>query len=672
MDLWLQILLAVIVAAVLELLLLTIWIVTEAIFVRRFKALKSVDSDFFKEKSCAGIPYIEERGIPYKGSVEGKSDVKEPLNEGWRFSIDSNKCSPGGILGAAEEINLPHCYNLVESLLRDYRGNVWYEKTFNYKPIEGKPKLRLTFMGSFLTTDVWLDGRHIGTNGEGYLPFYFDLTGISEGPHKLVVKVNNEISTQTIPISLFEGHKVGWHHYSGIHKEVFLEHMGDINVFKLACIPVENQGKWSVDASILLERSNISSAEAETITLDIVSDKDKVVATRELKVNFIKGSNVGGVKTLLEIPNPSIWSETTPILYIASVKTIWGEYTVKFGLRSVSWGEGKVFVNGKPVFLKGVCRHEDNGVKGLSTDTAIINNELKLIAKANCNFVRLAHYPHSKVTLESTDIMGMYAWDEVPFYQAGQAITHDSFGKDGGEVSLKNCKFFHTLMNFRKTALARDKKLMLLSAQSLIKMVERDINHPSIISWSVGNEIWSVNEATGKALKWLREQVRRYDTSRAVNYAAMCMPLLTVPMEASFKYMDWVCINEYFGWYYGKVSDVGKMVVKLSKKYPDKPLIISETGSDTKYGLRDFRYPPENRNSEDYQKYFYEETWKNLLLAPTFSGMVVWVMKDFPCPEYGDKNLVPYYNMKGLFDKDMNEKMAYKVIAELFSTIKSE
>lgn len=130
--------------------------------------------------------------------------------------------------------------------------------------------------------------------------------------------------------------------------------------------------------------------------------------------------------------------------------------------------------------------------------------------------------------------------------------------------------------------------------------------------------------------------------------------------------MDWVCINEYYGWYYGSVKGKRGLAKGLYKRYPDKPMVITETGSDTLYGLRDERYPPKNKHSEDYQSYYLKETWKNLSLSPNFSGMAVWVFKDFPCPEYTHTNLVPFYNMKGLFDKDMNQKLGYQTLKNLF------
>ncbi|MGI6702077.1 MAG: glycoside hydrolase family 2 protein [Christensenellales bacterium] len=664
------ILIAIIVAAALELMLLILWILTETIFAIKFDAPKTIDDDFFKECSCNGVPYIIERGIPYRGSIESRTNVKVPLNDNYRFKTGDSFCSPTGLLGDAESVDLPHCYNKMGSPLENYKGDVWYERVFEFKKVKGKPVVRLVFMGSFLTTDVWLDGVHLGKNYEGYLPFYFDISALEEGSHKLVIRVNNETSLKTIPITLFKGHRVGWHHFSGIHKEVYLEYLSEVSLFKLNAMPMELNGKWSVNVSFLLERTFVKEDMTLTAGFSAISERDKIAAERKVKVCFVKGEKVAGTSFIMEIDKPELWSEETPSLYTLNFISDYEQSFIKFGLRKVSSRDGKIMINHKPVFLRGICRHEDNGEKGLATDAAVITKELKLVAKANGNFVRLAHYPHSKVTLDITDKMGMYAWAEVPFYQAGHRITHDFFGKEFGYVKFNLSKIKSIFVNFRATSLVRDKHLLKLAAQSLIKLVERDINHPSVITWGVGNEVWSINEASGRALKWLKDTVKRYDTSRAINYASMSMPLLTVPCEKSFKYMDWACVNEYFGWYYGKIKGAHSLAEGICRKYPDKPIVITETGSDTLYGLRDESFPPKNKHSEDYQKYFLEETFRYLNMVKNFSGMSVWVFKDFPCPEYTETNPVPFYNMKGLFDKDMREKLGYKTLATLYKTKK--
>lgn len=660
MSLTMTIVIAVIVALIAEIILFAVWIMTEAFYVRQFNAPSDIDNDFFREASCNGIPYILDNGLPYKGSIDSAANLKIFLNDNYKFAMDSNLTSPNGILGIYDTVSLPHVFNGAESRLNDYQGDVWYEKSFFFRKDESKPKARLVFMGSFLTTDVWLDGKHLGQNNEGYLPFSFDISNIFEGEHKLVIRVNNEISENTVPVQVCEGYKTDHNLYGGIHKEVFIEYLPEISLFKFACIPFENSGRWFVNTSILLERTNKSLN--QTINCSVkVTLKNKTAAEKKIKVHFVKGEKVGGISFIMDIDKPVLWSETSPALYKAVFKSEYEESAVNFGLRQITWDSGIIKLNGQSIFLKGVSLYEESGDKGNATDKAEIDKEMKLIKEMNGNFVRLAAHPHSSVTMDIADRSGIMLWEEIPFSGAGHKITYDR-----SESLLKTIYAFP--MNIRLTSRARDQKVLVSAARSLIKLIERDINHPSVISWGLGGNIWSLNEGAGRALGWLKETVIRYDKSRAVNYSARYIPKLTIPFEKSFRYTDWVCIDEFYGSKYGKIEDIKLLTRYLYRKYPDKPLVITDSGTDTRAWVRDSNYPPDNRESEDYQDYYLEETFKHLLMTPSFSGIAASPLRDFGSPQCADSDML---NIKGVFDKDLNEKQGYATLQNLYKSKKN-
>ena len=606
---------------------------------RQIKRPEDIDTAGFSEKNKDGIPYLFENGLPCKGDI--RSDARRVYLTGFNFRT-SNQTQ-------WEKVQVPHCFNRVDSERRDYRGDVFYERHIH---LEGGGAV-LTFLGSFLFTEAFIDGVSIGKNSEGYLPFSFDLSRLPAGAHKLTIKINNCTDTATIPLSLFPGHKVGWHHYAGLHKAVYIEYRPKAYAFKIDCVPRCENGVWSVAISALFRgggklKSTMRIAGDETICekqFDLLFDDEGVAAFRDA----------------VAIDAPKLWDIESPYLYTCRMITEYETAEVAFGLREVSWNAGKIYINGKRTTLKGVCRHEDNGLEGLATDAAASKKELSLIKSMNGNFARLAHYPHSRETLESADALGLYIWEEAPYYQAGQRITHASFGKEFGGQKLRPRAVAELFGNLRATAQARQPELLKTVARSLAKLIVRDINHPSVITWGVGNEIWSVSRGNGLGLKYLIDFVKKYDTSRAVNYAAMCMPVMTGMREQSFKYADWVCLNEYYGWYFGKISNLRPLAEKISKKYGDKPFVITETGSDTKFGLHDG-----SKYSEEFQAKFLTETYGVMRKIKNFAGFAVWVFKDFPCPEYGDDNIVPYYNCKGLFDKDMNEKKSYQTMKHIY------
>jgi len=603
--------------------------------------IDNINTASFHEKSKNGILYLFENGLPYKGDIQNGAHRDYLTNFKFRVAGQSDWT----------QIQVPHCFNKVDSELRDYRGDAYYEREIN---IEGESAI-LTFLGSFLFTEVYIDGMLIGKNVEGYLPFSFDISHFGLGVHKLTVKINNCTDTTTIPLSLFPGHKVGWHHYAGLHKAVYIEYRPPAYAFKIDCIPKRENHVWSVALSALFKGS---AGEKTKNTIQLIGDE--VISEKQIDLIF-DDEGIAAFQDTIAIDNPKLWDIETPYLYTCRMITEHETAHVTFGLREVTWGEGKIFINGKATALKGVCCHEDNAEKGLATDKEISKKELSLIKAMNGNFARLAHYPHSKETLENADALGIYIWEEAPYYQAGQKITHASFGKEFGGSKLRARAVIDLFSNLKATAQAREPELLKTVARSLAKLVARDINHPSIITWGVGNEIWSVSRGNGLGLKYLIEFVKKYDMSRAVNYAAMCMPILTGFCEQSFKYADWVCLNEYYGWYFGKIANLKPLAEKISRKYGDKPFVITETGSDTLFGLHDG-----SRHSEEFQSNFLSETYGIMSKIANFAGFTIWVFKDFPCPEYGDDNIVPYYNCKGLFDKNMNEKKSYQTMRQIY------
>jgi|GEM_PF-3475886 len=620
---------------------MVLWIFYTAFWDKRVKLPGNINTDGFSEKSKDGMLYLFENGLPYMGDIQ--SDARREDLIDFAFSADQTEWA---------QVRVPHCFNRVDGALRDYRGDVYYEREI---VIDGEGAV-LRFLGSFLFTEAYIDGTLIGKNAEGYLPFSFDISHIGMGAHKLLVKVNNQTDTKTIPLSLFPGHKVGWHHYAGLHKAVYIEYRPKAYAFKIDCVPRCKNGVWHAEISALFQGG---AGERTRGKVHIIGDEVIYETWEDL---FFDEDGIAAFRDSVVIENPVLWDIETPYRYTCRIVTEHEAAQVRFGLRSVGWGDGKIDINGRQTLLKGVCCHEDNAEKGLATDAEMSKNELMLIKNMNGNFARLAHYPHSRETLDNADTLGVYIWDEVPYYQAGQKITHASFGKEFGGKKLRARAVLEFFGNLRATAQARDTALLQTTARSLAKLVMRDMNRPSVITWSVGNEIWSVSRGNGLGLKYLIDFVKKYDTSRAVNYAAMCMPVMTGICEQSFKYADWVCLNEYYGWYFGKVSDLKKLAKKISKKYGDKPFVITETGSDTKYGLHDG-----SKYGEEFQSEFLTQTHEIMRGARNFAGFTVWVFKDFPCPEYGDDNIVPYYNCKGLFDKDMNEKQSYQTMKQIYA-----
>jgi beta-glucuronidase len=295
-----------------------------------------------------------------------------------------------------------------------------------------------------------------------------------------------------------------------------------------------------------------------------------------------------------------------------------------------------------------------------------MDRELELIQELGVNLIRLVHYPHHPGFLERCDREGIMTWCEIPLYQAGMApVKYLSAKKSAGRESGVTKILRLPGMIFR-TRQASDPKLISRSRDSLLRMIERDCNHPSIRFWGIGNECWTLNPAGARALRRLKETAESSDRSRLPGYAAMTIPGLTEKFERSFRVMDFIGINEYFGWYYGETRDTEGFLRRLSRGFPGKPLLVTETGADCARGVRNGQQEPERGVSEEYQSRFLREQLSAVSGVPAAAGVCVWVLKDFLCPEYGAENPVPFHNAKGLIDREYRKKASFDTVKGIF------
>lgn len=613
-----------------------------------FRYYFSAPEDFpeLKIQTIEDTKFLVENDLPYPSGIRSSSLIKISLNGTWRFRLDSeNKFN---------EVEVPFCFNTADSPLRDHQGIVWYERTFTLPEWQVGERLRLAFMGSFYRTKVWLDGDLVGSNAGGYLPFYFDITDRVQPntPHTLKVSVDSRIDSTSLPPHLFQGHNVGWHLFGGLHRELFIEILLPVSCFKLQ---VDSDSE-RVYCTALFHKPDRHAAPLQTAELKLLTAGGQPLA--EVQVSVIWDGAYGAATHTFTIDEPVRWSPQTPHLYTCEVRTGYESVETAFGFRDVKAQDGKILLDEQPIFLKGICRHQEDRPDGLAQGAASVKVELEAIQHLNGNFVRLTHYPHSSETLDMCDEMGLAAWVEIPLYQAGLGIIRylfDKTKKDTGKT------FAGLLKIFWDTNALGNKALMRNARNQMLKMIERDRNHPSVLIWGLGNECWSFNPAGAKALAWLRNQAETLDTSRLFSYAAFAMQGLGPIFERSFDVTDVIGVNEYFGWYYGETQDAGGYLQAVARRYPQKPLLVTETGTDTVRGRQGT-----GRYSEAFQVAYLEEQWRQMTSVPTFAGLSIWVLKDFLCPEYREDNPVPFYNLKGLLDCDGRPKAAFDTVKKFY------
>ena len=363
-------------------------------------------------------------------------------------------------------VTLPHDAQILEK--RDpkvsdgghgyFPGGVYtYEKTFP-APAEWKgKKVLVEFEGVYKNSTVSLNGNVIGGHKYGYTTFTVELTGLNYGAENTLTVVADN---SKIPNSR-------WYSGSGIYRPVWL-HIGD-------AAHIEYQGVKITTLSINPAVIKVETKATGDVSVEIL-DGDKVIAS------------ASGAACEIEIPGAKLWSNETPNLYTAKVTC--GEDVVeeKFGIRKIEWSTKGLFINGKKTLLRGGCVHHDNGILGAATYDESEWRRVRILKEAGFNAIRSAHNPTSRAMLEACDHYGMYMMDET-FDMWFNRKTKNDYGND-----FESCW-----------------------AEDTAAMVNRDYNHPSVIMYSIGNEV--AEPAQEKGLEYGKKQVElvhSLDNSRPV------------------------------------------------------------------------------------------------------------------------------------------------------------
>lgn len=364
-------------------------------------------------------------------------------------------------------------------------GEGWYRKTFTLSEEDLKGKVSLYFEGAYYHTYIYLNGRHIYFNPYGYSSFRFDITD-----HVLPAGEENTLSVCVKN----EGKNTRWYAGSGIYRHVWL--------IKTPALHLDD---WSTNIEAISEDVKVSSLilnesgenKTATFTAEIYDSENKLVTTKSLETTVSSGKEEPVVLNI-QISDAKRWSPETPNLYKAVLSVSDGEttdrYSTKFGIRTIEFSAEKGFLlNGVPTLLRGGCVHHDNGLLGAASFDRAEERRLQILKNNGFNAVRCSHNIPSEHFLYACDSIGLMVIDE--------AFDH--------WLVAKNPNDYH---NFFTEFSNRDLQVML----------RRDRNHPSIIMWSIGNEVPGRIEPEGMAAaERLRKMVKKYDTTRPVT-AAIC------------------------------------------------------------------------------------------------------------------------------------------------------
>ena len=627
----------------------------------------------FEIRSIDRIPFLWSYGIPYPSDFENTSHPVTSLNGTWKFKLDTEKTGEKNKWQALKDfdntwqnIKVPSNYNTNESELTEYEGVTWYATTFKHTIPDNKERfVRLAFRGVLLRSKVWLNGKLLGEREGGYTPFYFNITDHlkKDGKNVLVVKTDNRHTWTSIPPKIRDAHTPGWHTYGGIYRDVYLETIPTHYVFKVTTEPKLNAG----NGKLVIHALTHSFCRGRQYSIQCMV-KGPGGYSEVKQYSHTNNINFTANKFVFTIEDPRPWSPSNPQLYTVTLKlktdTMDESVSFKTGLRTIAVKNDRIFLNGKPVFLKGISKHEDDPILGATQNRNTIQRDLSLIRKMNANYIRMAHYPHDVDELKAARDRGMLVSEEIAMYQAGMGFT--GWYNENKSIFEFPFKTFGPKQLYNRTLITN-------AQRELVEMIERSRNNPAIIFWSVGNENYTLYQQGARPFGWLTEVARAFDPTRPVSIVEVSygIPYLDEHKMAS-KYADIISLNMYYGWYYGSTDDVGPALDALHERFPGKPVIISEFGASAAPGRREKdgvfkadRVKSGKTYSEDYQEQLIRDYWEIIISKDFVAGLSPWIFADFYCSWFPN-NPIPNYNLKGVVSREREPKMSYYALKELY------
>ena len=579
--------------------------------------------------------------------LECKASERHLWDEGWRFSLHQDDKPQQSAFddSAWRLLDLPHDWAIEGDFYAQNPsganggalpgGKGWYRKHLILHDNDAASRYVLHFDGAYMNTSVFVNGTLVGTRPYGFISFSYDLTPYldKQGDNVIAVKVDNSQQPNS-----------RWYTGCGIYRHVYLSKSTDIRVAEWGVHAISKVKKGIGNLTLNTQIENPSGRSRRVTVRQKLWNRAHQIVAQTSKTCQVGAPEVT-ISQQMRVQKPQLWSLSSPYLYTVTTEIIENgrvldSDTITTGIRTVAFDVAKgFFLNGENIKINGVCLHGDLGCLGTAINEDALYRQLVMMKEMGVNAIRCSHNPPAPELLNLCDSMGLLVMDEA----------FDSWmqGKTAYDYSL-----------YFKTWFERD----------LRDMVLRDRNHPSIILWSIGNEVleqWNKVNNSGMALEdvnillnnsrdkaaltqgdslnvnakltqVLAAVVRRYDPTRLIT--AGCNEVS--PNNNLFKSGALDVIG--FNYHQKKVKDV-------PQKFPGKPFIMTETvsalqtrgyyrmPSDSLYRWpthkRPFTEPSFMCSSYDnccaYWGSTHEETWDVVKHTPYCAGQFIWTGFDY-------------------------------------------
>jgi len=523
-------------------------------------------------------------------------------------------------------IAVPGDWNTLRPDLFFYEGPAWYKRAFTYRKRDNVRTFIHVGAANYLSR-VWLNGTKLGEHEGGFTPFDFEVTGtIRDGDNSLVVEVNNARRADAVP-SL----NTDWWNFGGITRNVDLVEVPDTFIrdysIQLAKGSTTEISGWvQFDGQHTQNGVTIEIPEANIVFKTLTSPDGRAI------IDFDVAKLACANEPAAKCPAPlQLWTPEHPKLYRVVISGQGDRIEEEIGFRTVEVRGRQILLNGKPIFLRGISMHEEAPFRGGRAFSQ--EDEQTLFGwtkELDCNFARLAHYPHNEFAARTADRLGVLLWEEVPVYWANDW---------------------------------KNPKTLEVAEEQMRDLVSRDKNRASVILWSIANETPVLPERLD-FLRSLATLTRQLDGTRLITAASdktdRSQTHLGIINDPLGELLDVFGLNEYLGWYWGAPADIPLMQWKMTY---DKPLIISEFGADAPFGNRG---DAAARWTEEYQADVFTKQIEMLQRIPSLAGLTPWVLTDFHSPRRFLPGVQDYYNRKGLISNRGQRKQAFYVLQEFY------
>lgn len=568
--------------------------------------------------------------LVWTNTVFSQTNREQDFNFDWKFQLQQDTLTPKNIpLNDTDwrDVRLPHDWSVEFSFDETKEGCTGYldggvgiyQKHFSTPKNLSEKNIFVLFDGVYNNATFWLNGKKLGENPYGYSPTYFDLTDF------LKTDGSNNILTVHVDHSRYADSR--WYTGSGIYRNVKL-----ITVDKLH-IPIwgtfvttpqvsDKNATVTIETTIVNNRTKSSKF---TISTEIFNSEGKSITIQEKALKLSKGKQLIASQSL-NVSNPNLWDTENPTMYkavttITEKGKVIDSYNTPFGIRKVEFkvGEG-FFLNGKSTYMKGVCLHHDGGLVGTAVPKGVWKRRLEKLKEAGCNAIRTSHNPFSKEFLDLCDELGFLVqnelFDEMDYPKDKRQNYHD---RHDDYITRGYTEHFQKW-----------------GKSDLTRTVLRDRNHPSVVQWSIGNEIeWTylhyryitgfwqdpnnpqkAGDFWGNVPMYSPEELKkRYDASEKGNY---------ILAETSKKLNDWVKELDDT-----RTTTANLIIPQVShvSGYADAVDIVG-------YSYRNVEIPWAQKHFPHKQVTINEcpgtwDDWKQVLEYPGVYGMFMWTGIDY-------------------------------------------